>query len=71
MASNGTRRCPVRGGQLARREDRLGPQPVRHHDESRRRAGISGGLVGQGADRVVPELIHDPPVNSPYFIACP
>jgi hypothetical protein len=22
-------------------------------------------------DREVPELIHDPPVNSPYFIACP
>ena len=29
------------------------------------------GLVEQGADREVPELIHDPPVNSPYFIACP
>jgi len=29
------------------------------------------GLVGQGADRQAPELIHDPPVNSPYFIACP
>jgi hypothetical protein len=27
--------------------------------------------VGQGADREVPELIHDPPVNSPYFIAAP
>jgi hypothetical protein len=43
MASNGKGvDVQGRGGQLARREDRLGPQPVRHHDEFRRGAARAG-----------------------------